>query len=159
MCFFRKNAWTRVIAVVIDHPKCLMSSFISAKRQPFFVAFSNQGWGRLQSLLSNIKSVITGKEPCVPRFFRCMLSTGIKRFLRNVSLGNLRLKKNVFLILVGLLRSIQLSPGKAWRPFATSISDLSFLVMWHRWDEGVFDFRHFCWFVLPETLGNKWVAS
>ena len=50
-----------------------------------------------QSLLSNTKSVITRKQLCLPRLFRCMRSTGITSFARNVSVGNLRLKINCLL--------------------------------------------------------------
>ena len=52
------------------------------------------------------------------RLFRCMRSTGIKTFLRKVSLGNLRLKTNCLLDLSRFVgkktagRSTQLSPGK-----------------------------------------------
>ena len=73
-----------------------------------------------QNSLSNIKSVITSKQPCLSRLFRCMRSTGIKTFLRNVPLSNLRLKANCLLDLVGSLeqksagRSTQLSAGKEY---------------------------------------------
>ena len=71
-----------------------------------------------QNSLSNIKSVITTKQPCLSRLFRCMGSTGIKTFFRNVSLSNLRMKANCLLGLVQFVgkktagRSTQLSPGK-----------------------------------------------
>ena len=67
-------------------------------------------------------------------------------------------KQIVFSILVGSLEKKLLSGGPSFRlvkecfledlrPFATSISDLSFSVMWHRWNEGVFNFRHLCFLV------------
>ena len=129
-CFFRKKkSWTRVIPVVIDHPKCLMSSLISVKTQPFFVSHTKgeAAYSKVKQsrLLSNIKSVIRSKQSCVPRLFRCMRSTGIRNFFRNVSLGNLRLKANCLLDLGRFVgkktasRWTQLSPGKrmlSWRP-------------------------------------------
>ena len=71
-----------------------------------------------QNSLSNIKSVITTKQPYLSRLFRCMRSTGIKTFFRNVSLSNLRMKANCLLDLGRFVgkkiagRSTQLSPGK-----------------------------------------------
>ena len=96
------------------------------KDRTFFHSFNSQTKGgvayskvKQSRLLSNTKSVITRKQLCLPRLFRCMRSTGIKIFARNVSVGNLRLKINYLLDLGRFVgkkktagRSTQLSPGK-----------------------------------------------
>ena len=69
-----------------------------------------------------------------------MRSTGIRNFFRNVSLGNLRSKANCILDLGRFVGKKLLAGGPSFRlvkecfledlrPFATSISDLSFSVM------------------------------
>ena len=65
-----------------------------------------------QNSLSNIKSVITTKLPCLSRLFRCMRSTGIKTFFRNVSLSNLRMKANCLLDLVRFVGKKKLLAGR-----------------------------------------------
>ena len=95
------------------------------KDTTFFDSFNSQTKGvaayskvKQSRLLSNTISVITRKKLCLPPLFRCMRSTGIKNFARNVSVGNLRLKINCLLDLGRFVgkknagRSTQLSPGK-----------------------------------------------
>ena len=106
-------------------PKMFDEQLKFCKDTTFFHSFNSQTKGgaayskvKQSRLLSNTKSVITRKQLCLPRLFRCMRSTGIKSFARNVSVGNLRLKINCLLDLGRFVgkktagRSTQLSPCK-----------------------------------------------